>query len=222
VISLNPFKRLDAIRRNTEYYPYNYYKIHCFPPVQLFLAFCFNPRQPIFMTAIEKLMELLQADTGSVEKLKTDIRMSEARAAGFRESLALVEGDQTAMAQKGRLLDRLQREYATAQKLQKQITDCEGRISAYTEALKILGNNDADVELRPNSRMEQVRTLLRTHGKPMSLAEILKSLNLEGDEKLRNSLRGSLSGYARDSRVFTKEDAPDTFGLMEFTRQNGQ
>lgn len=50
----------------------------------------------------------------------------------------------------------------------------------------------------------------------MSLNEILKVLNLEDK---RASLRGSLAGYAKEGRVFTREqDQADTFGLLEFKR----
>ena len=168
------------------------------------------------MKAEDKLRELLQTDYELADKLKTDIRVSQAKATGFRNSLELVEGGEATVAQKTRLLDRLQREYSVTQKLEKQLMDCEGRISAYEEAMKILNNDHEDVELRANSRMDQVRNLLRAQGKPMSLTDILKGLNLEGDEKLRNSLRGSLAGYSRDGRVFTKDAAPDTFGLLEF------
>jgi hypothetical protein len=102
----------------------------------------------------------------------------------------------------------------------KQISDCEGRLAAFTEAVKIIERKDHDPELRRNSRMEQVREFLRASGKPVALSEILKAIGAsEDDEKLKNSLRGSLAGYAREQRVFTKEDEPDTFGLLEFKRQ---
>jgi hypothetical protein len=46
-------------------------------------------------------------------------------------------------------------------------------------------------------------------------AEILKALGKPSDKEHRMSLAGTLSGYARDGKVFTKT-APNTFGLLEF------
>jgi hypothetical protein len=62
--------------------------------------------------------------------------------------------------------------------------------------------------------MAKVRDLIRQTGRPMTLAEIAKTLSL--DDKRKNSVRGSLASYARDRRVFARGDGPETFTLIEF------
>jgi hypothetical protein len=56
---------------------------------------------------------------------------------------------------------------------------------------------------------------LKAAGAPLTIVDILKAVGKPQDKKHRISLAGTLSGYARDGKVFTKT-APNTFGLIEF------
>jgi hypothetical protein len=56
---------------------------------------------------------------------------------------------------------------------------------------------------------------LKAAGSPMPIIEILKGIGQPQDNKHRVSLAGTLSGYAKKGRIFTKT-APNTFGLLEF------
>jgi hypothetical protein len=115
------------------------------------------------------------------------------------------------------LQDKLKKEQASVEELEAGIVDARGRASAFEEALRLFPKEGEEVELRAGSQLADVRRILSQHGKPMSLADILATLgkNVE-DVKARNSLRGSLGKYALDGRVFTKEEGPDMFGLIEF------
>ncbi|HXC99112.1 MAG TPA: hypothetical protein VN048_07205 [Verrucomicrobiae bacterium] len=165
-------------------------------------------------------MELKGKDLALLNILQNDINLSRARVSGFQASLRLVEADPSSSQLKAKLSDRIQKEYANIRKLEQQVIECEGRVSAFDETIKMLEKGNSESDLRPDSQMDKVRKLIRDFGKPMALTDILKALGVEGNDSKRNSLRGSLSGYARDRRVFTKEEAPDTFGLLEFNQPN--
>lgn len=115
-----------------------------------------------------------------------------------------------------KLQEKARREQGLIEEIEAKILDARARVSALDEALKLFRREGEGAELRADTQMADVRDALRAQGRPMSLTEILKALKAEGDEQKRNSLRGSLARYAREGRVFTKEDAPETFGLIEF------
>ncbi len=75
--------------------------------------------------------------------------------------------------------------------------------------------NNEPFDLRPNTAVSKARDVLREHGKPMYLVDILKAMGRSTEKKERLSLGGSLSGYVRDNQIFTRP-APNTFGLIEF------
>jgi hypothetical protein len=110
----------------------------------------------------------------------------------------------------------MKKEDQASAELANKIADAEGKISAFDEVIKLLPKDPAQSrDLRPGSELGKVRDLIRAKGRALTLDEILLGLNCQCDDKKRNSLRGSISNYARDARVFTKEAAPDTFGLIE-------
>ena len=171
------------------------------------------------MEAKERLLKMMELAKTEAEKLESDLRSAKARSGAFNESVS-------ALGQKGtesaallvvrRLQDKAKKEQATVAEIEAKIVDARGRVSAFEEAIKLFPKDGDEAELRAGSQMSGVRQALRAHGKPMSLTEILKAIGAVGDDKKRNSLRGSLAGYAREGRVFTKEAAPETFGLIEF------
>lgn len=76
-------------------------------------------------------------------------------------------------------------------------------------------------ELREGTDIYRVRELLRKNGKPMLLAEIVVQLFGPEETDPRTgkyaSLRGTITGYAKQNRVFTIESkSPHVIGLIEF------
>jgi len=171
------------------------------------------------MEAKERLLKLMDSAIAEVEKLEADLRSAKARLGAFKDSVAAVgpKGqDGTADSVSRRLQEKVKKEQSSVGHIEAAIVDAKGRVSAFEEALRLFPKEGEETELRAGTQLAQVRDILRTHGKAMALTEILKAIGSEGNESKRNSLRGSLAGYARDGRVFTKEPAPDTFGLIEF------
>jgi hypothetical protein len=66
--------------------------------------------------------------------------------------------------------------------------------------------------------LAKARDAIKTAGAPMTVTDLLKAIGKSQDKKHRISLAGTLSGYARDGKVFVKT-APNTFGLIE-TKQS--
>jgi hypothetical protein len=115
-----------------------------------------------------------------------------------------------------KLIDKKQQEIRA---LEIQLREAAAYIQALQDSMKLLPR---DVEgrseehlLREGSALAKTRDLLRHSGTPLPISEILKLLGKPQDKKHRISLAGTLSGYARKGRVFTKT-APNTFGLLEF------
>jgi len=102
--------------------------------------------------------------------------------------------------------------------LELRIREAKAYIQALEDSMKLLPRDaNAAVEhtLRPDSSLAKARDAIRAAGTPMPIADILKALGKPQDKKHRVSLAGTLSGYARNGKVFTKT-APNTFGLIEF------
>ena len=176
------------------------------------------------MDAKERLLKMKEAAELEAVKVETEIRQAKARISAFSESVTAL-GPSAAVGPAVTVLRKLQekvrKEQASLADLESKVVDARGRASAFEEAVKLFPKEGEDSELRATSEMYKVREALRAAGKAMSLTEILKALGAEGDEKKRNSLRGSLAAYANKGRVFTKEDGPETFGLIEFRCENG-
>jgi hypothetical protein len=114
-----------------------------------------------------------------------------------------------------KLIDKKQQEIRG---LEIQLKEASAYIQALQDSMKLLpreGVAEAEHTLREGSTLAKTRDLLRHSGAPMPIGEILKLLGKPPDKKHRVSLAGTLSGYARKGRVFTKT-APNTFGLVEF------
>jgi hypothetical protein len=152
----------------------------------------------------------------AVQRYEGELRSAKAKLAAINESLPALEAggdDSVAAVVMRRCQDKVKREQADIAEIEAAIVDARGRVSGFDEVLKMFPKDGDDSELRVDSMMFKVREALRAAGKPMSLSDILTAI---GEEGKRNSLRGSLASYANKGRVFTKEDAPETFGLIEF------
>jgi hypothetical protein len=117
-----------------------------------------------------------------------------------------------------KLIDKKQQEIDG---LEIQIKEAKAYVQALQDSMKLLPREtngiieDTEHTLRPGSKLAQTRDILKAAGKPMPIGDILKSLGKPNDTKNRVSLAGTLAGYAKKGRIFTKT-APNTFGLLEF------
>jgi hypothetical protein len=116
-----------------------------------------------------------------------------------------------------KMIDKKQQEIRG---LEMQLREAGAYIQALQDSMKLLPRDigdapEAEHTLREGSTLAKTRDLLRHSGTPLPIGEILKLLGKPQDKKHRISLAGTLSGYARRGRVFTKT-APNTFGLVEF------
>jgi hypothetical protein len=115
-----------------------------------------------------------------------------------------------------KLIDKKQQEIRS---LEIQLREATAYIQALQDSMKLLPRDadspESEHTLREGSTLAKTRDLLRHSGVPMPIGEILKLLGKPQDKKHRVSLAGTLSGYARKGRIFTKT-APNTFGLVEF------
>jgi hypothetical protein len=117
-----------------------------------------------------------------------------------------------------KMIDKKQQEIRG---LEMQLREASAYIQALQDSMKLLPRDGVDATsesehtLREGSSLAKTRDLLKHSGVPMPINEILKLLGQPLDKKHRISLAGTLSGYAKKGRVFTKT-APNTFGLVEF------
>lgn len=170
------------------------------------------------MVAKTRLIEMMDADKNAIATHEAAIVAANARISAFHDLLqhtAGTAGDTIAR----RLNIAIKREQTDVTERNKELVTLRERVTAFEEALRWFPKNGEDGNLREGTQMADIRDIIRKAGKPLTLTEILKALNLEGDDKKKNSIRGSLAGYAREGRVFTKEQEPDTFGLLEFKKQ---
>jgi len=101
--------------------------------------------------------------------------------------------------------------------LELRIREAKAYIQGLEDSMKLLPrdvNSTVEHVLRPDSSLAKTRDAIKTAGAPMPIADILKAIGKPQDKKHRVSLAGTLSGYARQGKVFTKT-APNTFGLIE-------
>jgi len=119
-----------------------------------------------------------------------------------------------------RLIDKKE---AEIERLEQEIRDARVYVQAIQDSFKLLPKEQpldsiTPRELRPGSIVSQVQKFLEQSGKPQHISAILTFLGKTQDKKNRVSLSGSLGGYVKDGRIFTRP-APNTFGLIEFGDQ---
>lgn len=101
-----------------------------------------------------------------------------------------------------------------------KITETKAYIQGLQDSMKLLprdSNGVSEYTLREGSALAKTRDVLKAAGVPMTITDILKALGKSQDKGHRISLAGTLSGYARDGKVFMRT-GPNTFGLIEFKR----
>lgn len=104
--------------------------------------------------------------------------------------------------------------------LEIKLREAKAYVQALQDSMKLLPRDGSSTDgsehtLRPDSALAKARDVIRASGKPMPIGDILKAIGANQDKKHRVSLAGTLSGYAKRGRIFTKT-APNTFGLLEF------
>lgn len=72
-----------------------------------------------------------------------------------------------------------------------------------------------EIRFRAGSTVEQAYVLLKEHGQPMHIMDILAGIGRPTTKSERQSLGGQLSGYVRREQVFERPE-PGKFGLLEF------
>jgi len=113
-----------------------------------------------------------------------------------------------------RLITKKQEEISS---LELKITETKAYIQGLQDSMKLLprdSNGVADYALREGTALAKARDAIKATGVPMTVVDLLKAIGKPQDKKHRISLAGTLSGYARDGKVFVKT-APNTFGLIE-------
>jgi hypothetical protein len=181
------------------------------------------------METKNRILELVAEQQNIIDDLSNECQVHKGRIAAFQASLEAANGDESPskVAFKRKIEAKIAEEEDAIGKVQLKITDAKARKSAFEETLKFLpktGSDGNQRELRPNTELAKVRDILLGMGKPLTLDEIILKIGRtpddKRDEKSRKiSLRGSLRGYAKEGKFFTIEEAPDTFGLIEFKKQ---
>jgi hypothetical protein len=113
-----------------------------------------------------------------------------------------------------KLISKKQEEIAT---LELRITETKAYIQGLQDSMKLLpkdANGSAEYALREGTTLAKVRDAIKAAGTPLTVTDLLKAVGKSQEKKNRISLAGTLSGYARDGKVFVKT-APNTFGLIE-------
>ena len=166
---------------------------------------------------IEKLLEDEKTLSESLRDLQSNF---EVRIGAFQQSLSVLNGTATPEIERA-INDRIRKEQDTLQKIKIQLRASESKASAFREALKAVANPSAGVtrDIRPTSELAKIREVLREAGKCLTLNEILTARGKANEKKLYRSLRGTLAQYAKNKRVFTKDEATGAFGLIEFKDQ---
>lgn len=107
--------------------------------------------------------------------------------------------------------------------LERQIMDAKAYLSAMQDAIRLLpaegpgenGEAGTDLTLKAGSTMDAVAKVLKAHGKPMHIMDLLKAIGRDPTSEHRASVGGSLAAYVRKGVVFSRP-APNTFGLAEW------
>ncbi|HYH00082.1 MAG TPA: hypothetical protein VD837_13185 [Terriglobales bacterium] len=115
-----------------------------------------------------------------------------------------------------RLIDKKTQEIRD---LELKLREANAYVQAIQDSMRLLPRDQeggtVDVELRAGTSLAKTRDVLKKAGAPLHVSEILKQIGRPTDKKSRVSLSGTLAGYVRAGKVFTRP-APNTFGLVEF------
>lgn len=108
---------------------------------------------------------------------------------------------------------------------EKELAERRAYLQALTDLLKLCpvertSEDQASDSLREGSLMAQARDAIKAAAKPLHINEIMKTIGVEITPNSKTSLAGSISGYVRKSKIFTRPKA-NTFGLTEFNADVG-
>ena len=119
------------------------------------------------------------------------------------------------------LAKKIEKQLQVVNDLKNQLTQAESYLKGLQDAYGFISssNNTAKKEfaLRAGSDLEKVKIVLEESKKPLHIDDILQKIGKESKSKV--SLAGSLSGYARDGKIFRKI-GPNKFGLIEQNHKN--
>jgi hypothetical protein len=187
--------------------------------------------------AKNKLLNLISAEDKRLVELVQAQRSHQSRASAFRDALAAIGSDGTPansnMATSLKVM--IDREEKDGGAVELKIEDAKTRKDALEQFVANLSGMrpnsgppprrpDYDYshkDLREGTDIYSVRELLRKTGKPMLLLDIVTQLFgsqlISLKEGKYANLRGTLTGYAREGRIFTIESkSPHVIGLIEF------
>ena len=154
---------------------------------------------------------------GEIGRLRVELRSANARYRGFEEANTLLIGEAISALARKRIEDKIRKERHGLEEIEAKIRDAEATLTAYQETQRMLSRESCEQSeptLRANTELAKIRDFIRTLQRPVDLSEILGMLQKEDTSLTRNSLRGSISRYAKTNTIFVKT-APNTFGLTE-------
>ncbi|MGA2173811.1 MAG: HTH domain-containing protein [Verrucomicrobiota bacterium] len=123
---------------------------------------------------------------------------------------------------KKELEKKIERKKDDIRALEKQLAEASSYLEALEDMRKLLprdAQSEPEITLRTGSDLANVREVLKKHGKPMHVEELLAKLGKPVAKNSKTSLSGSLASYVREHKIFTRP-APNTFGLVEFAETN--
>ena len=184
------------------------------------------------MSAETKIAELIKAEEKFLEKLAFNYETSKQRALAFCNAMGAVASDKApgSVSIHRAINSKLTQEMALQGEYLKDRRASEIRKAAYEESLKLCekpSDDQIEKDLRASSELYTVREFIRNAGKPCPLGVIVadglgyKGEMASGYDAKYASLRGTLSGYAKENRIFTIESKPPEsemhiIGLLEF------
>jgi hypothetical protein len=116
------------------------------------------------------------------------------------------------------LLRKIEKKKQEIASLEAQKQQALAYLQALDDTLKLLPRDGSHAEgvLRVGGSIAKARDVLRKHGSPMHVTELLKALGRPVDRVNRSGLSGSIGPYVRRGEIFTRP-APNTYGLVEFS-----
>src|SRR5208283_2136066 len=110
---------------------------------------------------------------------------------------------------------KIERKNDDIRALSLQLAEANAYLEALEDMRKMLPRNaqaETEISLRAGSDLANARDVLKKHGKPMHVEELLEKLGKPIAKNSKTSLSGSLASYVREHKIFTRP-APNTFGL---------
>jgi hypothetical protein len=215
------------------------------PPNKFPLAY--SPRCCIFpyVSAKDEILSLIATEKSQMDSLKRRARENLQRMAGFKAAMNALEKskDEGARNAVSQIIGKMTIAQNQAREIEAQIFDAVSRKNALEEVAAMFQDEEpapkikmpirrtapppptewdyAHKDLRAGTDIYKVREVLRKHGKPIPLIQIVSEIFGPESVDLKQgkyaNLRGTLVGYASQNRIFTIEaKSPHVIGLIEF------